>query len=538
MREGLRAFVASSGAKVCGIVGVVLIAFAGPSAGWAQTKPPRSGSKDFKLYQSLVKSAKSSERLNGGWVVESPTHVVHSTISKEYTAAAAVHLHRFHRRFVSIFREEFKDTRKPVAYAFATNEEYLKFSPESKGSWGRFRTEYNGKTLVKDLAWYSLPEGEKDFYKTEFEVVQHEAAHQLLDAYTDNQGIPRWFHEGLATFFESWDLDQDNDRNILSGVAGRRGTGVCLAYPDQPAPLLREFWIDLRTLLSAQDFQVFHSGPRKWPPVKDEVRDFKEQMVTEVQYNQAWSVLAFLIDNEVGREQFVRLVGAFRAGDGLDAIQNKIFTEKFLSDFEQAWHKFIKKKVLGKRELQTVGGKKLSPGDSRPPPEGTEGFALTDDSRGDLFLVAAETQAPPKAFAQESWWMLKAWGVPAQFYREAWKRAPDVLTGRSPDLIGGLYVLVAVPGPGGQDSRAFLLMPAWAPLSREKTFSARLTEATSKLVAKAKGKAKASGASQGAGAKASEESRSHTPRGPAWDVATRHHPRSAPEAPGAFRAPR
>jgi hypothetical protein len=29
-----------------------------------------------------------------------------------------------------------------------------------------------------------------------------------------------------------------------------------------------------------------------------------------------------------------------------------------------------------------------------------------------------------------------------------------------------------------------------------------------------------------------------TPRGHAWDIVTRPHPRSAPEAPGAYRAPR
>jgi hypothetical protein len=265
--------------------------------------------------------------------------------------------------------------------------------------------------------------------------------------------------------------------------------GICLTYPGQKtAPLLSEYWIDLKTLVSAEEFKEFDAGPLEWPPDEDEVRDFKAQMVTEVQYNEAWCVVAFLIDHEVGRELFLRLMGAFRAGDDLSDIKGKLFTEKFLSDFERAWQKFIEKKVLRKLELETVGGRKLSPGDTRPPPKGTEGFALTDDSRGDLFLVAAEPGVPPKAFAGEKWWMLKAWGVPVRFYKEAWKRAPDLMAGRNDVLVGGLYILITFQGADGPDSRAFVLIPAWAPLSAENGLGARLGESAVKLVANAKSK--------------------------------------------------
>jgi len=58
----------------------------------AETKLPRPGTDDHRLLQRLLKDARISIDLKGGWEVEGPTHIVHSTISKEYAALAAVHL--------------------------------------------------------------------------------------------------------------------------------------------------------------------------------------------------------------------------------------------------------------------------------------------------------------------------------------------------------------------------------------------------------------------------------------------------------------
>jgi hypothetical protein len=212
-------------------------------------------------------------------------------------------------------------------------------------------------------------------------------------------------------------------------------------------------------------------------------------MVKETQYNEGWCVVAFLIDHEVGRDYFVKLVEAFRNRDHLSQIQARLFTEEFLTGFERAWHRFIEKKVLKKLEMETVGGKKLRPGDTSPPPRGTEGWPLTGDSRGDLFLVAAEAGVAPKAFAGEKWWMLKAWGMPARFYAEAWRRAPHVAAGKRVRLVGGLYRLQAIEGLGGPGSRAFVLFPAWLPSTASDEIAARLPGAAAKLIETAKGKA-------------------------------------------------
>jgi hypothetical protein len=137
----------------------------------AQTRAPKAGDKDDKLYQKLLATVQTSSTLKKGWFVSGPTYDVHSTISREYTAMAAVHLDKFHRRFTSIFREPFKDSRKPVAYGFATEKEYLEFSPGSKGTQGRFLVMHDNKGIKKDLAWFALPPGETDFYQTDYGVV-------------------------------------------------------------------------------------------------------------------------------------------------------------------------------------------------------------------------------------------------------------------------------------------------------------------------------------------------------------------------------
>ena len=447
----------------------------------AETRPPRQGTDDYRLLQRLLKEATPSSVLEGGWTVEGPTHVVHSTISKEYAAFAAVHLSKFHKRFVSIFRETFKDTKKPIAYAFPTEKEYLAFSPESKGTQGRFMVRGGKDGLKKDLAWFSTPPGEKDFYKTDYGVVQHEATHQLLDAYTDNQSIPVWFHEGCATFFESWNLDESNAKNILSGASERYALGVCLTYPRQkPAPPLAEYWIGPRKLLLLERLE--RPGPGGKAGDKD--REFKAQMVIQQQYNEAWCAMTFFIDHDVGREVFGLFVGAFRDGKHLSDIQSTYYKEEFLSSFEREWYKFIEKKVIGKWEMPTVGGKKLRVGDGASPPAKTVGFPLTDDRRGDLFLVKADAGVVPRTFAGEKWWMLKAWGVPVKFYQEAWLEAPRLVARGQVPIIASAYGLVAFDGPPGSRTRFFLLIPAWAPVSWDEKFAGRLQQAAAGLVEK------------------------------------------------------
>src|SRR5690606_38874256 len=45
--------------------------------------------------------------------------------------------------------------------------------------------------------------GWDSFYKP---ILLHEGAHQLLHELTGRRNLPVWFDEGLATFFQAWDV--------------------------------------------------------------------------------------------------------------------------------------------------------------------------------------------------------------------------------------------------------------------------------------------------------------------------------------------
>jgi hypothetical protein len=260
----------------------------------------------------------------------------------------------------------------------------------------------------------------------------------------------------------------------------RYALGVCLSYPRQkPAPVLAEYWLDPRKILSLEHLEKMPEAPGDASP--DPGSDLKASLLIQQQYNESWCAMTFLVDNEVGKKVFGLFIEAFRNGRNLSSIKSEYYNEQFLRSFETAWYQFIEKKVLNKWRLPTVGGKTLLVGDGSSPPAATEGYPLTDDKRGDLFLVRAEAGKVPKTAAGQEWWMLKAWGMPVRFYQEAWKEAPAVLKSGHPIVVGGGYALVAIPHPAAPAMRLFLLFPVWVQI-RDEALSLRIIDAAGNLI--------------------------------------------------------
>jgi hypothetical protein len=471
---------------------VLLVALAGiPAfspglkAGPRPTQAPKPGSYWDREIKACLKKVKTSTAITCRWMVDTPTLVLHSTLSKEYTAAAMVHLQRFDKLFLSIFKGKYKDASKQIAYAFATEEEYLSFSPEAKGSQGRFLWEPKGKTVVKNLAWFSTPPGENDFYKTDFGVVQHEATHQLLYAYTGNPHVPKWFDEGCATFFESWDLEKSNKENLLSGLAGDYARGISLSFPrEESPPPLASHWISHDNLLlldhlpKPPGFIVLPPGGKT-----DLAAEFASEMRSRQEYNEAWCALTFFINNDQGQKIFNLLVKSFRDGDDLAKIQKKYYSDEFLTTFRTEWHKFIKDQILPKWELPTVGGGTFPRGLTAPPPEGTHGFRLTKDKRSDMFLVEAEKKTIALEGREQLVWMLRAWSIPVRFYDEAWEQVGPLVSRKGVGLVGGLYMPTLFHDPAS-GFKAVFLEPAFSSLSKEdrKNLASQLTDAAIGLI--------------------------------------------------------
>lgn len=400
------------------------------------------------------KRVNKSPKLRGGFVFEGKYYTVHSDISADYTIAAAHHLDSFYKGFVEVFPLSFKEFKgkRPrfEAFAFSTEEAYLKFAPGSAGTWGR----YSG--AEKNVAWYSIPPGETEFYATDFEVVQHEATHQLLHAYTGNAKIPSLFHEMVATFFEQWDLRKGKKAaNRSAGVFGPRGTGVRLSFPHQtPTPPLKAYWINSRRLLLLDD---------------DAFKARGDEMVLRQHYDEAWCLMTYLVNGRGAPRQFLTpVLLALRDGADYDRLKKDVYSRVDFNSLEREWYNFIKTHVLKTDKAEpelTVGGRMLAPGKSIQVPEGVRGFPLGDDRSGELFIVEARSRLEgnvrtvPAGKTDDALIMLRAWSVPERLYREAWRRAPEWIAKNSKRRrIGGYYDLGILEHPGGD--RVLFLIPA------------------------------------------------------------------------------
>jgi hypothetical protein len=301
-----------------------------------------------------------------------------------------------------------------------------------------------------------------------------------------NPRVPKWFDEGCATFFESWDLDRKNEENILSGLDGDYARGISLTYPamDGPPPLAA-YWIPPEKLLLLDHVS---------PPIltlwvgNDAESQFASRMPRLQEYNEAWCAMTFLIHNKKGQEVFKKLVNAFREGDDLGKVRKKYYSETFLASFQDEWFKFIESEILPRWKLPTVGGGTFPRGLKAAPPEGTSGFGLTKDNRSDMFLVKAEERRVRLQAGEQRVWMLEAWSVPRRFYEEAWELVPSVVKAEPVPFVGGLYLPVLFSDPGS-DFKAVFLQPVFSSLSKKDKdrLSSRLTEAAIGLIFQRRG---------------------------------------------------
>jgi len=145
-------------------------------------------------------------------------------------------------------------------------------------------------------------------------ILAHEGTHQFITLVTrPTHQPPLWFHEGLATYFETATWDNGNltlgalNRERLAGLAlMRRG--------DRFVPT-----IPLRHLLTAEEFTLFH-------------------------YAEAWSFVYFLLHGDGGRNADVLNRYFILIQEGEDPVE--AFARAFrapLSKVEDAWRAYVNK---------------------------------------------------------------------------------------------------------------------------------------------------------------------------------------------------
>ena len=219
------------------------------------------------------------------------------------------------------------------SYLFGTREQWERFSEEFSPA----RADTYKKIRSGGYSERGITVSHYDTQRSTLSVLAHEGLHQYLDV-TRGHEIPAWLNEGLACYFESFELTSDS-RPIF--------------HPDKNTlrlPGLREAVLS-KSLIPLRDILSTHAGL--------EVQ--KKSAHVRNYYSQEWALVVFLMRparsnpyysgfhqllNEVGSESMVRRARALMAADteGTMSFGEAVFRAYITDDleaFEAAYQNFI-----------------------------------------------------------------------------------------------------------------------------------------------------------------------------------------------------
>lgn len=198
---------------------------------------------------------------------------------------------------------------------------------QSRWQWERFTEEFTGPraAVYKQIrsGGYSERGVTVSHYGTRrstLSILAHEGLHQYLDV-THGKPIPAWINEGLACYFESFDMGQDGrpifvpERNTLRTPALRnalRGNTLASLEDVLATDAGREIHKRSREVLSyyaqAWSLVVFLMRPERSNPYRDGFRELLSELGTEQMERKARAIISADTD---GRMSFGEAV--FRA---------------------------------------------------------------------------------------------------------------------------------------------------------------------------------------------------------------------------------
>jgi len=159
-----------------------------------------------KLIQKYIKLDK-----DGTSKVNLRFYELFSNCDSEATIETAVKMDEFYEKFSRIFKGSFKNRKKPQLFCLA-----------DKASYSRVISDYTqGYVNAGWSAGMFISIGTKGALFADFsvgsevqETLFHEGTHQLMSSYTGGAKIPVWLDEGIATNFESWEIQRSAIQNL------------------------------------------------------------------------------------------------------------------------------------------------------------------------------------------------------------------------------------------------------------------------------------------------------------------------------------
>lgn len=269
--------------------------------------------KDRKKIEDLEEDVEKEGAL---YTLETEHWHVASEVDARFTAELAHFLELFIEVFPKIFtvRETFDLPLKPTAIVYASPEGYAAKGPP--GSRGVFRYAFRGEEWAEFglYSFVSHPE-ERIFPKFYTPVLLHEGTHLLFQGMVGQKRIPVWLNEGLASYFQFWEVTKSIKLNRKNRY------------------LHSDFWPILK--------KIARRGKDELPPLAYLVGLTSETWdadgmgeKTGEHYALAESFVDYLLDSRGGR-RYVRKMFERMMDD------EPLMTEEEIDKIERRWHKHI-----------------------------------------------------------------------------------------------------------------------------------------------------------------------------------------------------
>lgn len=262
----------------------------------------------------IAKLEKSAKKRGGRHVVETEGWLVETDVSRRFTAELALFMDKFAASFDVLIKGLHvgkKVSRKPTVIVFDDKNVYAEKFPG--GSRGYYRYHFNSEEF-DELHLYSYIDNDKerDFKFFYHRILIHEGTHLLLRTYIGKPVIPKWFDEGIATYFQFWNLAASPKKNMKSRYSRSHFRDVLKKECQKTPPSLRE-------LLTITTWNPDDMGP-----------------IANRNYAMAENFVDMLLSSREGQRVFKRTFRRLIA-------RKELFAQKELAMLELAWQRHLKK---------------------------------------------------------------------------------------------------------------------------------------------------------------------------------------------------
>ena len=189
------------------------------------------------------------DRIEEHWFhVTTARYEVYSQVDARFTAELSLFMDLLRERFGAVIKGSDKADRKADVFVYDSQAKFKARVKSSARGYYRYTYDGNGKFTEHALYSYVAREEERTFTKFWTPILLHEGTHQILrERVGCRPRIPKWFDEGLANYFELWDLRRTPAQNLEAR------SGRVVNSDTFKTSFEKDTFIDLDALLSLDD---------------------------------------------------------------------------------------------------------------------------------------------------------------------------------------------------------------------------------------------------------------------------------------------